>query len=99
MNLHLSNKVFIVTGGAKGIGKAITTLLVEEGSAVAIIDKDKEAGAELTKQFKSKVLFIAGDLTSETFCKQAIQKINKHFGRIDGLVNNAGRNDGIGLEN
>lgn len=89
----------MVTGGAKGIGKAITSILVEEGSAVAVIDKDKDAGAELTKQFKSKVLFIAGDLTSEKFCKQAAEKVNKHFGRIDGLVNNAGRNDGIGLEN
>lgn len=99
MNLNLGNKVFIVTGGAKGIGKAITTLLVEEGSSVAIIDKDKEAGTELVKKFKSQVHFIPGDLTNEKFCKQAVEKIAKRFRRIDGLVNNAGRNDGIGLEN
>jgi L-fucose dehydrogenase len=98
MNLHLQNKVFIVTGGAKGIGKNICTLLIEEGSSVAVIDKDAEAGEELTGQFKKKILFIAGDLSNTKVCKQSIEKIAKHFGRIDGLVNNAGRNDGVGLE-
>ncbi len=98
MNLNLENKVFIVTGGAKGIGKAIATLLIEEGSYVAILDKDKEAGSALTHQFGKKIFFIAGDLSNTKVCAKAIEKISKHFGRIDGLVNNAGRNDGIGLE-
>lgn len=98
MNLHLNNKVFIVTGGAKGIGKAITTLLVKEGSAVAIIDKDKNAGNDLIQKFGKKILFTAGDLSSQKVCKDAINKITKQFGRIDGLINNAGRNDGVGLE-
>jgi NAD(P)-dependent dehydrogenase (short-subunit alcohol dehydrogenase family) len=98
MKLNLENKVFIVTGGAKGIGRAITKLLIDEGSSVAIIDKDKEAGRELTHQFGKKILFIAGDLSNAKVCEKTVAKIGKHFGRIDGLVNNAGRNDGIGLE-
>ncbi len=98
MNLHLDNKVFIVTGGAKGIGRAITALLIEEGSSVAIIDKDENAGNDLIEKFGKKILFIAGDLSSQKVCKDSISKISKQFGKIDGLVNNAGRNDGIGLE-
>jgi L-fucose dehydrogenase len=99
MNLHLDKKVFIVTGGAKGIGKAITNLLIEEGSRVAIIDKDKDAGDKLLNDFGEKIFFVAGDLSNQKVCKDAITKTVRAFGQIDGLVNNAGRNDGIGLEN
>lgn len=97
MDLHLSNKVFIVTGGAKGIGRAICELLTGEGAIAVIADKDEAAGNELSKKL-TRSHFIAVDLGSQAACKKAIDETVAKFGRLDGIVNNAGRNDGVGLE-
>ena len=98
MDLHLQDKVIIVTGGAKGIGEAIVRILVEEGALPVIIDKDEQAAKKLMADIKTHVLFIKTDLTSSQACKQAINEIISQYKKIDGLVNNAGFNDGIGLE-
>jgi L-fucose dehydrogenase len=97
MDLHLSQKVFIVTGGAKGIGRAICELLTGEGAIAVIADKDDVAGKELSKKL-NKSHFISVDLGSQDACRKAVEETVKKYGRLDGVVNNAGRNDGVGLE-
>ncbi len=99
MDLHLKDKIIIVTGGAKGIGEAIVRLLAQEGATPVILDKNEEPSKKILKDLDGKGLFIKADLTSSDACKQAVNEIQIKYKRIDGLVNNAGFNDGIGLEN
>lgn len=97
MDLHLSKKVFIVTGGAKGIGRAICEILSEEGAHPVIVDKDEKAGHELASKLPNSY-FIPVDLGSSDACRIAVEDTFAKYGRLDGIVNNAGRNDGVGLE-
>lgn len=97
MDLHLNKKVFIVTGGAKGIGRAICELLSAEGAHAVIVDKDEKAGHELTSKLPNSY-FISVDLGSSDACRIAVEDTFAKYGRLDGIVNNAGRNDGVGLE-
>lgn len=97
MDLHLKDKVILVSGGAKGIGKAICLQLLEEGSTPVILDKDDVAGKALIKEFP-KAHFISLDLNDAFACKKAVEKAKSTLGHIDGLVNNAGANDNVGLE-
>jgi NAD(P)-dependent dehydrogenase (short-subunit alcohol dehydrogenase family) len=96
MNLNLSNKVILISGGAKGIGGAISKGLIAEGAIPVMIDPSEKEGAEilaLGEAFQIPVrLFDAAD--SENVVKITLEK----YGRIDGLVNNAGANDSVGLE-
>jgi L-fucose dehydrogenase len=97
MDLHLTGKVFIVTGGAKGIGRAICELLSIEGAIPVIADKDEAAGKDLSKKL-NQAHFISVDLSSNDACRKAVEETVSKYGRLDGIVNNAGRNDGVGLE-
>jgi len=98
MDLHLTGKVILVTGGAKGIGEAIVRLLAAEGAYPVIIDKDEAAGKKLAASIPSKTLLLSSDLNSPESCQHMVDQVANQFGKIDGLVNNAGVNDGIGLE-
>ena len=101
MNLQLSEKVIIVTGGAKGIGKAIVDTLLEEGAIPVIIDKDGDALNEQQQALKAhrqQSWGIEADLTQPAECQHAVDETYSRFGDIHGLVNNAGINDKIGLE-
>jgi L-fucose dehydrogenase len=97
MDLHLTKKVYIVTGGAKGIGRAICELLSTEGAHAVIVDKDDKAGHELASKLPNSY-FISVDLGSADACRVAVEDAFAKYGRLDGIVNNAGRNDGVGLE-
>lgn len=102
MNLYLQEKVIIVTGGASGIGESICMKLAEEGAIPCILDNNKkrsvEVVTEIANQFNVNAFFCLTELTDVNSCRDAIGKILLKFGRIDGLVNNAGINDGVGLE-
>jgi L-fucose dehydrogenase len=101
MDLHLKDKVVIVTGGGRGIGAAISRACAREGAIAVIVDCDNESGEKIVEELRSLVPSthaIAVDLTSPANCKIAVDNTVKHFGRIDALVNNAGINDKIGLE-
>jgi NAD(P)-dependent dehydrogenase (short-subunit alcohol dehydrogenase family) len=98
MDLHLTGKVIIVTGGAKGIGEAVVRLLAAEGAIPVIIDKDEAAGQILVAGIPSRTLLLSADLNSPESCQHMVDQVASQFGKIDGLVNNAGTNDGIGLE-
>lgn len=102
MNLHLKDKVIIVTGGSKGIGWGICTVLAAEGAIPFIIgrkEQDVVKAVQTIQQNGGKAGFAIAELTIPAQCKSAVDTAIKEFGKIDGLVNNAGVNDGIGLEN
>lgn len=101
MNLQLKDKVVIVTGGAKGIGAATVRALAAEGAIPVIVDRDAEAGANLQNELRAKEAacgFVAVDLATAQNCSKSVEQTVANFGRIDALVNNAGRNDKVGLE-
>ena len=100
MNLHLQNKVVIVTGGGSGIGAAISLTLAGEG-AIPVIISNTEPANELMHQLQQQVpqaSFILTELREEASCAAAVSEVMSHYGRIDGLVNNAGANDSVGLD-
>jgi len=101
MDLQLKDKVVIVTGGAKGIGAAIVHACAAEGAIPVIVGRDAEAGKHLQSELQkngSNCGLITVDLTTPESCSQSNEQTLKTFGRIDALVNNAGRNDKVGLE-
>ncbi len=100
MNLYLQDKVFIVTGGGSGIGAAISLGLADEG-AIPVIFGHSPLSDELARELDqrgSQSLFIQVELRDEDACRAAVASVLQRFGRIDGLVNNAGVNDSVGLE-
>lgn len=97
MDLGLKGKIIIVTGGAKGIGAGITRALASEGAMPVIVGRNKEDN-ETTLKEAGTGFAITAELTHPEQCENAVTATIDKFGRIDGLVNNAGVNDGIGLE-
>ena len=87
-----TRKCALVTGGGQGIGRAITRRLLEDGWAVAIAELDREAGKETEAEFTplGPCLFQPTDVRQEEDVKNAVAAALVRFGRIDGLVNNAG---------
>lgn len=101
MDLKLKNKVALVTGGARGIGESVVRLLISEGARVAIVDRNREAGEALSSALQgagANVCFIPADLTLDADCQNAVVATLKTFGQLDAVVNNAGVNDGVSLE-
>jgi L-fucose dehydrogenase len=100
MNLGLEQKVILVTGGARGIGEGISRVLAEEGAVPVIIGKDEPDNTSLVGAIEAlggKAYAITAELTQPEACALAVEETVRYFGRIDGLVNNAGVNDGVGL--
>ncbi len=100
MDLGLTDKVVIVTGGGAGIGGAISLALAEDGAVPVIFARSApDAGflATLTA-LQPRAGVILADLSRDDDCRKAVTDARSRFGRIDGLVNNAGTNDGVGLE-
>jgi L-fucose dehydrogenase len=98
MNLQLKDKIIIVTGGAKGIGEGITRVLAEEKALPVIIGRSEEDNQKLVDDLKGQAFAVAAELTDPKECKRAVDSVLQRFQRIDGLVNNAGVNDGVSLE-
>jgi L-fucose dehydrogenase len=101
MNLELQDKVIIVSGGAKGIGEGIVKVLAAEGAIPFIVgrnENDNLLTLEAVKAAGGKGFQTVAELTQPDACEQAIKIVLQRCGRIDGLVNNAGVNDGVGLE-
>lgn len=102
MDLNLKDKIILITGGAKGIGFGIAQTVASEGAIAVIIgrkEEDNKNAIDLIMKNGGKAFGIKAELTSPECCEKAVQKTITEFGRIDGLVNNAGLNDGVGLEN
>lgn len=101
MDLQLRDKVVLITGGAKGIGAAITKSLAQEGAIATGVDRDSTACQQFQGELDAQGLaaqFISMDLSSPENCRAAVEQTVAAYGRIDALVNNAGINDKVGLE-
>lgn len=102
MDLRLKDKVIIVTGGSKGIGNGICKVLAKEGAIPVIVGRnvhDVLLAIQTIEAHGGQAHYALAELTDNEACKNAVASIIAKLGRIDGLVNNAGVNDGIGLEN
>lgn len=102
MNLNLKDKVIIVTGGSKGIGLGITEALLKEGAIPVIVSRSKASVESLINKIHSEgkeAHFVIAELTNPVQCKNAVEATISKYGRIDGVVNNAGVNDSVSLEN
>ena len=102
MDLNLKEKVYIVTGGSKGIGEGISRAIAAEGGIVVIATRSEgPVTTNLVDEFKAMgtdSFAVFGDLQELDNCKKVINETIAKFGRIDGIINNAGVNDGAGLE-
>ena len=101
MDLELKNKIVIVTGGARGIGEGIVRVLSEEGAVVAIVGRNQDDNLKLQNELEksgSDLISVEAELSDPAACEKAVKTVVSKYGRIDGLVNNAGVNDGVGLE-
>ena len=100
MDLGLKDKVIIVSGGAKGIGAAIVQVLADNGALPVIIGRDGEDNKRMVSKVEKsggRASHQVAELSKPEACKTSIEAILAQHGRIDGLVNNAGVNDGVGL--
>ena len=101
MDLNLDNKVIIVSGGSKGIGLGIVNSLLKEKAIPFIIGRDEKSIQSIVKKNKSvgnKINYFIAELTNPEECQNAVKEVVNIYNRIDGIINNAGDNDGVGLE-
>lgn len=102
MDLQLTGKIIIVTGGARGIGEGIVKVLAKEGAVPVIIgrnEKDNLATVAAVEAAGGRCAQVVAELTEPAACEEAVLQVIERFGKIHGVVNNAGTNDGVGLEN
>lgn len=102
MDLHLTDKIIVVSGGAKGIGEGIAKVLAAEGAIPVIVGRnaaDNQLTVNAIEQAGGKAWQVEAELAEPQECEKAIRLVLEKWNRIDGLVNNAGLNDGVGLEN
>ena len=100
MDLGLTGKIIIVTGGASGIGGAISEALAQEGAVPVIFARRTPDPALLDRVTTASPLagWVQVELSDDAQCRAAVEATLARWGRIDGLVNNAGANDSIGLD-
>jgi len=101
MDLHLKDRVILVSGGAKGIGEAICRVLAAELAIPVVIGRsaaDNERVVREIERASGRAHAVTAELTRTDECRRAVEEATAKLGRIDGLVNNAGINDGVNLE-
>ncbi len=101
MDLGLRDKIILVTGGAKGIGLGVAQVLAAEGAIAVIVGRnasDNAIAADAITAAGGRAWPVEAELNETDECRQAVAQTVAHWGRIDGLVNNAGINDGVSLE-
>jgi 3-oxoacyl-[acyl-carrier protein] reductase len=86
----LDGKTAIITGSARGIGRATAELFATEGAQVTINDIDGDVAKQASGEIKGETVAVSGDLTRPGACDEVVQKTIDAFGKVDILVNNAG---------
>lgn len=86
---NLDGQVIIVTGGAAGIGGAITSVLVARGASVVAVDINEDAGKAIEQSHPQRVVFLNGDVSKDSVAQEAVRLAIAKFGKLTGLVNNA----------
>ena len=102
MDLQLNDKIILVSGGAKGIGFGICQTLAAEGAIPVMLGRneaDNQAAVTAIRASGGQAFALVAELSDPEACRQAVAEVLVRFERLDGLVNNAGANDGVGLEN
>ena len=101
MDLGLQNKVILISGGAKGIGEGVARVLAADGAIPVVIGRnasDNDSAVRAIESSGGQAFAVQAELTRTDECCRAVETAVAKFGRIDGLVNNAGINDGVNLE-
>lgn len=100
MNLQLSDQVVLVTGGTKGIGRAISEVFAAEGAITCVLNRNPEEAARLVAAETAQGHQVEShlcELTAEADVQRVVAAILAKHGRIDVVINNAGGNDAVGL--
>src|ERR1700688_3936003 len=95
--MEIKDHVFIVTGASSGIGLSTAIALSERGAKVALLARSSHALQELARKLQGSVPFSV-DMAQFARVREAVGAVHKHYGRIDGLVNNAGRSYAASVE-
>ena len=95
MDLQLNDKVALVTGSSRGIGKAIAFTLFEEGCKIILNGKNQTLLKKTSQSFSNSTKFIVADITKPSQCKKLIKKIIHLYGRLDILVCNVGNGKSV----
>ncbi len=101
MDLGLKDKFVLITGGAKGIGAAISEACAQEGAIPVIVTRDSETVRQFAARLRgsgTRFELLPMELRDPESCRRAVEEALSRCGRIDALVNNAGVNDKVGLE-
>lgn len=88
--MQIENSVFVVTGGASGLGAGTARMIVEAGGRVVLADVDRDAGEALAAELGASARFVETDVTNEDSARHAIETARSIFGGLQGLVNCAG---------
>src|SRR4051794_1812281 len=90
MKLGIEDKVFIVTGASSGIGAATARRLSQEGAQVMMVARREEPLGQAAASCQGETATVAIDVTAEDAAERIVKRCDEAFGRVDGLVNNAG---------
>jgi NAD(P)-dependent dehydrogenase (short-subunit alcohol dehydrogenase family) len=98
MDLDLQDRVYLVTGGSRGIGHAVASALSQEGAHVVVCARDEAAAQEAARVAGATVTSACADVTDAGSVRALVETIGERHGRLDGIVHNAGRFGGGPLE-
>jgi NAD(P)-dependent dehydrogenase (short-subunit alcohol dehydrogenase family) len=96
MRIALQDKVIVITGAGRGLGRALALGLAAEGARIAVVARDEQKAAGTVEEIVAQVpgapkpLAVAADVADEAQVRAAAEAVDAHWGRVDGLINNAG---------
>lgn len=91
MDLELNDRTVLITGGTDGLGLALARVLIDEGANVAVCGRDENRLAAAQDTLGTRALCVQADVTRASDCDRFVEATLERFGRLDGVVNNAGR--------
>lgn len=95
--MEIKNRVYVVTGASSGIGLSTAVALAERGAKVALLARSGDALRELAARLPGS-LAVMVDMTDFAAVREAVGAVHRHYGRVDGLINNAGRSYAAAVE-